>query len=252
MMLLRMSYSVVVGLVFALVALTAEHAANRWLLPRRWIWAGSLAATFAASAVLWTMAAPAAPPSFAAVSSPQVTRALQALWVLASAGVAAVLLLSAENLRLRRRRWTMARVDDVDVLVTDGLGPAVVGLFRPVIAMPRWVLRAPDGQRRSIVLREAEHLEAGDHTLIAFAMGAVALMPWNMPLWFHLRRLRVAIAKDCDARVLDHLLDAETSAEPVIEVSREPTPTARPTVIHVDSYLGWHPDAAPQTPQRAD
>jgi beta-lactamase regulating signal transducer with metallopeptidase domain len=252
MTLLWMSYSVAAGLVLALAALAAERFAPRLAIPRRAVWAASLLVAMAASAVAWN-AVPLPGPALLASSSVRMSRTLAALWILTCAAVGAVLLLSAENLRLRRKRWTPARVDDVAVLVTDGLGPAVVGLFRPAIAVPRWVLRAPDHQRRSVLFREAEHLEAGDHTLSAFALLAVALMPWNLPLWFHLHRLRIAIARDCDARVLDHLFEMEPIGEPAIEPERARPAANRSSMTYAsESYLGWSPELTPQTPRRAD
>ena len=38
--------------------------------------------------------------------------------------------------------------------------------------------------------------------LIAAAAWAVALFPWNPALWLIVKRLRLAIEIDCDARVL--------------------------------------------------
>ena len=43
-------------------------------------------------------------------------------------------------------------------------------------------------------------------------------MPWNLPLWWQLRRLRYAIEVDCDARVLDGGIDPTHYGETLISV----------------------------------
>src|SRR5262249_11905491 len=61
-----------------------------------------------------------------------------------------------------------------------------------------------------LVLRhEREHRVARDPYLLFAAALLVALLPWNLALWFAARRLRLAIEVDCDARVLQ----AHPSAE---------------------------------------
>jgi hypothetical protein len=46
----------------------------------------------------------------------------------------------------------------------------------------------------------------------------LVLMPWNLPLWWQLRRLRYAIEVDCDARVLKEGLDANHYGKTLIAV----------------------------------
>jgi hypothetical protein len=49
---------------------------------------------------------------------------------------------------------------------------------------------------------EVEHVRANDPGLLALAGLVLMLFPWNAPLWFMARRLRLAIEIDCDARVI--------------------------------------------------
>ena len=49
---------------------------------------------------------------------------------------------------------------------------------------------------------ERSHLGAYDTQLLTIAVCLLACMPWNPMLWWQLRRLRLAIEIDCDARVL--------------------------------------------------
>jgi TonB family protein len=54
-----------------------------------------------------------------------------------------------------------------------------------------------------MVLRhEEEHRSARDPHLLFVSVVLIALMPWNIPMWWLARRLRLAIELDCDARVL--------------------------------------------------
>jgi len=93
-------------------------------------------------------------------------------------------------------------VDGVEVVVTDGLGPATTGLLRQRVLLPRWVLALPVAQRRYVVRHEEEHRRSHDAALLCVASLLVALMPWNVPLWWLLRRLQLAIEMDCDRRVV--------------------------------------------------
>ena len=124
------------------------------------------------------------------------------LWVAASIAAALMLTGGIFRTRNRRRGWADDRVDDTDVLVSDDFGPALVGLARPVIVLPRWALELPAPERGLIIAHEAEHRATRDTQLLASGVFAALLMPWNLPILWHLRRLRRAVEMDCDARVL--------------------------------------------------
>jgi beta-lactamase regulating signal transducer with metallopeptidase domain len=129
-------------------------------------------------------------------------QALGLLWIAAS--VLALMLLAASYRRHRRRiaGATHDVLDGTAVRVTESLGPAVVGVWRPDIVVPRWLLtRAP--QEQSLVVRhERSHVEVGDPALLLAGCAAAAVMPWNPATWYMLGRLRLAIEVDCDRRVL--------------------------------------------------
>jgi TonB family protein len=82
------------------------------------------------------------------------------------------------------------------------LGPAVVGFFNPKIVVPRWLLAAAAADRSAAIAHERSHIAARDSLLLLLGLLLVALMPWNLPLWWQLRKLRFAIEVDCDQRVL--------------------------------------------------
>jgi beta-lactamase regulating signal transducer with metallopeptidase domain len=62
-----------------------------------------------------------------------------------------------------------------------------------------------------------------DPQLLTVALCLVVLMPWNIPLWWQLHRLRYAIEVDCDARVLESGLDTRQYGEMLLEVSQRPS-----------------------------
>ncbi len=160
-------------------------------------WGGELAAwaeQFALAA--WRNARSSAWPAWRALDKP--------LALLSVTSTAAMLIMGGIawlGLRRAARRWPTVEVDGGRVLVSEELGPAVFGLLRPRVVVPRWLLEAP-AETRAIALRhEREHVAARDPVLLAVALLLLALAPWNPALWWQLRRLRWAIEIDCDARV---------------------------------------------------
>ena len=143
---------------------------------------------------------------------------LRGLWLGASAALLLVLTGGFVHLALRMRRWQPAVVAGVPVLVTDEVGPAVVGILRPRIVLPRWVTHAPHTQQSAVLAHEQSHIEARDPQLFTLALALLVCMPWNLPLWWQLRRLRRAIEIDCDARILASGIDAASYGETLISV----------------------------------
>lgn len=100
------------------------------------------------------------------------------------------------------RGWPSERLDGADVRIAPGAGPAVFGVVRPSIVVPRWLLGCPVEVRRLALLHEREHIAARDPALLMMGAALVALMPWNPIAWWLLVRLRAAVELDCDRRVL--------------------------------------------------
>jgi bla regulator protein BlaR1 len=123
----------------------------------------------------------------------------------------------------RRQRGNPGRpaiVDGVPVLVTDSIGPATVGLLRSSVLVPRWVLALPGMQRQYVLRHEDEHRRAHDARLLFAASLMLILMPWNLALWWQLRRLRLAVEMDCDNRVVTGLGDATAYGELLLKVAQ--------------------------------
>jgi hypothetical protein len=113
-----------------------------------------------------------------------------------------------------------ATLDGVPVVVTDSLGPATVGVWRSRVLVPRWVLTLPRTDRRYVVRHEDEHRKAHDARLLFVASLALILMPWNVALWWNLRRLRLAVEMDCDNRVVHGLGDANAYGQMLLKIAQ--------------------------------
>jgi bla regulator protein BlaR1 len=222
--------TVAVGMLLGLAALTGDAIARAFRCPRRWLWLASLVTSLVLPALaLWRPAYvpellanagwwPWAPrPVLAAflgelrvvglAPSPvgdadRLSLILGLAWAAASLAMLAVMGWSLLRLVAVRERCVVARMHGMRVLVSPDQGPAVLGVIRPEVVLPRWVVDAPAEDSRLIVHHEREHIDGGDVRLLLLATLAVALMPWNPALWWQHRRLRLAVETDCDARVL--------------------------------------------------
>ncbi len=143
-------------------------------------------------------------------------------WLLAT--LAATLWYAGVWRRLRRtsRTWRAAHVAGRAVLVSRHGGPAAVGLFRPSIVVPEWLLGVSEDAQRVVVLHESEHVRTRDCVLLALAPVPLILLPWNVALWWQLRRLRLAVELDCDRRVLASGVDVEKYASLLLEIAVRP------------------------------
>lgn len=231
MMLAWMAYTLTVATLLTLAAIGAEQVAQARRAPARWIWLLAIAASLALPSAMPSLSIelPAAGPHAGAIrtvalrqlASPALTPAawaprqpaatvsrvdidyvLKQAWMAASACMLAGLGGCALYLAWRQRRWANARLAGAAVLVSEDVGPAVVGLLRHRIVVPAWLLRAPAQQQRLVIAHEQAHLAAADPQLLTLALLALVAMPWNLPMWWQWRRLRLAVEVDCDARVL--------------------------------------------------
>jgi bla regulator protein blaR1 len=229
-----MLYAVVVGLLIGLAALAFERSAHVRRKPARLLWGlgiiASLVIPFTASRVsvqippATSVAGPAAPEQISAPrqtavidrarsawsipgtgqlpASQGVDTLLVTAWRAASIALAVVIIASAAHLSWRRRRWGRGHMAGTAIYLSEDSGPAVVGFFRPRIVVPRWLTHYPPGEQELVIAHEQCHLDANDARLLIVAVCLVICMPWNPVLWWQLRRLRLAIEIDCDARVL--------------------------------------------------
>jgi beta-lactamase regulating signal transducer with metallopeptidase domain len=140
------------------------------------------------------------------------------IWALTNAMRVSHIVSSSRQGRGDPRQPTI--VDGVPVVVTDVAGPATVGLLRSRVLVPRWVLALPGIQRRYVLRHEEEHRRAHDALLLFVASLPLLLMPWNLAMWWNLRRLCLAVEMDCDNRVVAALGDANAYGELLLKVAQ--------------------------------
>ncbi len=144
-------------------------------------------------------------------------------WIVLSA--AAMIMIAAGSLTVTRRarRWTIDQLHGIRVRVSDDVGPAVIGMLRPHIVVPRWLLSKSAAVQRAAVTHELEHVRGRDPALWRFGLVLLALTPWNPIVWWQLRRLRFAIEKDCDQRVLRRGIDRTEYGRALLDIAQSQT-----------------------------
>jgi hypothetical protein len=156
------------------------------------------------------------------------------IWVALGGPLAIVLIVGFDAIRVARlrRRWTAGEMDGTAVAFSDDFGPAIVGIVRPRIVVPRWVTSLEADQRALVLAHEVEHARAHDARLVVAAYALLACTPWNVVLWWHIHRLRMAIELDCDRRVLARQRDVARYGALLIEISRR----MRPITLHAAAF----------------
>lgn len=237
-----MIYSLLVSGLLTIPVLCLDAALRITGLPRRWVWVAGLAligttaltplrpatapSSLAGATVVETTVAgaPGAEPQADAtlarslevlgvlVEAPLRAAARQAegvsgwwlgaLWLAFSASLLALGGGTIARYRAARRRWPLAAVAGREVRIAPDAGPAVMGIVRPEIIVPAWLLDRTVDEQRLVVAHEYEHLRRRDPVLLAVGCLVVAAVPWNPAAWWMLHRLRLAVEIDCDARVL--------------------------------------------------
>lgn len=147
------------------------------------------------------------------------TRVLAVVWLALSLTLLSALATTLLRLRGARRRWTRHRIGNEPVLVSRNAGPALVGLLRPAIVVPSWLLAESADRQQLVVQHESEHRRARDHVLLAAACMSVCLLSWNIALWWMLLRLRLAVEIDCDSRVLGRGAGARSYGLLLLEIA---------------------------------
>jgi TonB family protein len=127
---------------------------------------------------------------------------LLTLWAVASTIALARLIRSLVILARIRRASQPRFVDGVPVLVSASVGPAVIGVVQPSVLLPEALLDLEAPLRRLVLRHEQEHCRARDPWIVLGSALALVVVPWNLPLWWIVRRARLALEVDCDARVL--------------------------------------------------
>ena len=132
---------------------------------------------------------------------------------------------------------TLTVIDGVPIVITDAAGPATVGVLRSRVLVPRWVLGLPGPQRKYVLRHEDEHRRAHDARLLFVASLPLILMPWNLALWWELRRLCLAVEMDCDNRVVAALGNPNAYGELLLKVAQAANrgPRLQPAFLGIGS-----------------
>jgi bla regulator protein BlaR1 len=222
--------AIVPAAALCIAALLAEQATRERQRPGRWIWIAAMSLS-----ILLPVMAPWLPVS-ASVRLPLLHLPLAGarptlatfpfdalgppLWLALSIATLLAVACGALLVQRRSRTWRRTRIGNQEVYIAREAGPAVFGLWQPRIVVPEWLERAAPQQRELAIAHEQSHLLARDPQLLACALVLVSIMPWNLPLWWQLRRLRRAIEVDCDQRVLRAGGDLVEYGETLIQLSQ--------------------------------
>jgi len=141
------------------------------------------------------------------------------LWLIASVSLLLSLLQRIVTLERRRSQWYDTSTDVGPILIAREDGPAVVGVMRPRIVLPMWTLSSDPETRAMLLRHEVEHIRAGDTRVLMAAEMLLVAFPWNAPLWWMSKRLRLAIEMDCDARVIHAVGDAHAYGSVLLAVA---------------------------------
>lgn len=223
------------------VGLIAERAVPA-AFPRRWIWCVILVTsialpgynryhnTFAVTGNMWMRTE-----SFDTTINPVwlTASAIVVLWGLINACRVAWLVHTAR--RARSASGNAMVIDGVPVLVTDKLGPATVGVLRSRVMVPQWVLALPAVQRRYVLCHEEQHRKAHDSLVLFAASLTLILMPWNVALWWQIKRLSLAVEMDCDNRVVSTLGNPRAYGELLLRIAESASkgPSLQPALLGV-------------------
>ena len=245
------AYLLVVSGTLSLAGLSLERALRPYGASTRWIWIcallGSLVMPVALSSTAGRAvgAAPAVHASLAKVSRGSVPAArgawtvqmpvrlsrtgsvrlnalVAAAWGVSSGIAAAVLVSGWWYGRRRRRRWRRASVAGIELLVAIDAGPATVGLLKPQIVVPEWLLAGAPELLHLVIAHERSHVEARDPALLGLGLALAVITPWNALIWWQIHRLRLAIEVDCDRRVLRVGHDIRLYTRTLVDLSTRP------------------------------
>lgn len=153
--------------------------------------------------------------------------------------------LLARALRQHMRDAQPQRVDGQSALVTNDIGPAVIGVWRPRMVLPSWFFELDRELRALILSHESEHVRARDQMVLTAARVFTTIMPWNPLVWVLARRTRLSTEVDCDRRVLRGGVTPVQYAQLLMFVAHRqhnhPLFTASPAAATLGSHMAGSP-----------
>ena len=217
-MIFWMLYAAGIGVLLAAGGWASERLCETMGWPRRFPWMVALALAVAiplfargptpapegpaASLPAVTAVAEVVTESASAAPGPGLDRAALVVWGASSLATLLIFGTMLGVMARARRRWPRRSVDGEEVYVSEGFGPALIGVARPSVVIPEWLFCASALAGSVAILHEREHARARDHLALLYGALVVALFPWNPAVWWMARNLRGAVEIDCDRRVI--------------------------------------------------
>ena len=217
-MIFWMLYAAGIGILLAAGGWASERFCETMGWPRRFPW--MIALTLAVAIPLFAggpLPAPEAPmaslpaptaaaevvaESASASPGPGLDRAALVVWGASSLATLLIFGTMLGVMARARRRWPRRSVDGGEVYVSEGFGPALIGVTRPSVVIPEWLFCASTRAGSVAILHEREHARARDHLALLYGALIVVLFPWSPAVWWMAHNLRGAVEIDCDRRVI--------------------------------------------------
>lgn len=148
---------------------------------------------------------------------------LPALWAIGFALVMSVRLAHSFKLRaLLKHAQNLDMPAPISVKTSSSLlEPGLVGIFRPVVLLPKGLLpRLSADETQSILAHELTHLKRRDNLTSAIHMWVEAIFWFYPPVWLIGARLIAERERACDESVLARGHDPEVYAEGILKVCK--------------------------------
>jgi TonB-dependent SusC/RagA subfamily outer membrane receptor len=172
------------------------------------------------------------------------------LWALASLLFTTAFVTAYWRARRQRLAWPVVDLCGQRVRLAPATGPIVIGIVRPEIILPRWILTRSFAEQQLIIDHEAAHVRARDPIVLAGCCAAVALMPWNPAFWIILARIRLAIEVDCDARLLRAGVSPRSYGALLVDVAERASPLPFAATALADGSSHLHQRILAMEPRR--
>lgn len=248
-----MIYALGVTVLCGVAAAALEPLGIRRRLQVRWLWLASMGGScLIPSIALFKAIAPRAQPAVPLTSDPTgaIGSAIQTsdwwisvagpldvwrvpiatIWVATSLILLGLLLYGVVRFKGESAAWHEHSVAGSPVRFSQIFGPAAVGFANPIIVLPSWVRQLPPSDLTVIVNHEQSHVDAWDPQIVTLTAILCALAPWNVGLWWQLRRLRRAVELDCDLRLLRTGLQPRRYAEVLLNTASRARGSLLPAV----------------------
>lgn len=118
------------------------------------------------------------------------------------------------------------------VMVASERGPGVLGVFSPMVILPRGLeaTLAPT-ELESVLIHEFVHLRRRDNLWSALQAFFVSLFWFHPVVWLLNRRLGIETEQSCDERVLEITGDPDTYAGGIVKAVRHALGVAQPGLV---------------------